>query len=54
MAVHRKENSGGGSVVMEYEFFPGTNGRSGDKEMDLAMEASVSTPTNPIDLSLKL
>ncbi|KAA8523815.1 hypothetical protein F0562_010238 [Nyssa sinensis] len=69
VAVHRKRSSGGGSVLMEYEFFPGKGGRSSSSEEYLKMgsEASdgeayscVTTATtgvnasNSIDLSLKL
>ncbi|KAK7324618.1 hypothetical protein VNO77_28330 [Canavalia gladiata] len=70
VAVHRRGSSGSGRVFMEYEFFPGKDGRgTTSKEMEVATigsaavggEASSITATpygdsasNSIDLSLKL
>ncbi|MBA0848504.1 hypothetical protein Goshw_003144 [Gossypium schwendimanii] len=68
VAIHRKGNSfGTGSYVMEYEFFPGKNGRNtASKEWEFPEEASSSAITvggeasyannapNCVDLSLKL
>ncbi|KAF8414016.1 hypothetical protein HHK36_002014 [Tetracentron sinense] len=60
VAIHRKGNSVGGNVLMEYEFIPG----SSNKESSSPAEASAgpvfseasppTTATNFIDLSLKL
>ncbi|KAK8648504.1 hypothetical protein V6N13_129254 [Hibiscus sabdariffa] len=64
LAIHKKGNSvGTGSYVMEYEFFPGKNGRNtASKEwespqegsLSLVGEASHSNASNCVDLSLKL
>ncbi|XWS27937.1 hypothetical protein CRYUN_Cryun25bG0023300 [Craigia yunnanensis] len=63
-AIHRKGNSiGTGSVLMEYEFFPGKSSKStSSKEWKLPAEASVgvggeasyANASNSVDLSLKL
>ncbi|KAJ4843012.1 hypothetical protein Tsubulata_005393 [Turnera subulata] len=43
VAIHRKGTSAGGSVFMEYEFFPGKNGKSTPfKEIGFPSEASVA------------
>ncbi|KAG7957431.1 hypothetical protein I3843_11G174100 [Carya illinoinensis] len=66
VAVHRKGNSRGGSVLMEYEFFPGKNGRGTsskaleeasvavDGEASYLTSAAYSSTSNSVDLSLKL
>ncbi|XP_021288713.1 protein SPOROCYTELESS [Herrania umbratica] len=64
VAIHRKGSSTGtGSVLMEYEFFPGKSSRStSSKEWELPAEASVAVggeasyanASNCVDLSLKL
>ncbi|KAK8527342.1 hypothetical protein V6N13_085179 [Hibiscus sabdariffa] len=64
LAIHKKGNSvGTGSYVMEYEFFPGKNGRNtASKEWELPQqasfplgaEASHANASNCVDLSLKL
>ncbi|XVF04064.1 hypothetical protein REPUB_Repub05bG0049000 [Reevesia pubescens] len=64
VAIHRKGNSiGTGSVLMEYEFFPGKSSRNtSSKEWELPAEASVAVgdeasyanASNSVDLSLKL
>ncbi|GMJ05187.1 NOZZLE, SPOROCYTELESS [Hibiscus trionum] len=64
LAIHKKGNSvGTGSYVMEYEFFPGKNGRNtASKEWELSQqgsfslgaEASHANASNCVDLSLKL
>lgn len=69
MAIHRQGNEKGGSVLMEYEFFPGKIGRgTSSKGVELPTTASVavggeasfltsaaySSTSNSVDLSLKL
>ncbi|KAK9268681.1 hypothetical protein L1049_000441 [Liquidambar formosana] len=62
MAIHRKGNSVGGSLLMEYEFFPGNgDSRSTSTTGGEAIFTTASTTTsdtnascNSIDLSLKL
>ncbi|XP_022753959.1 protein SPOROCYTELESS [Durio zibethinus] len=64
VAIHRKGNSiGTGSVLMEYEFFPGKSNRNtSTKERKLPAEASAAVggeasyanASNCVDLSLKL
>ncbi|KAE8703219.1 Met-10+ like family protein isoform 1 [Hibiscus syriacus] len=64
LAIHKKVNSAGtGSYVMEYEFFPGKNGRNtASNEWELPQEGSFSfgdeashaNASNCVDLSLKL
>nr|XP_023929272.1 uncharacterized protein LOC112040621 [Quercus suber] len=69
VAIHRKGNSMGGSVFMEYEFFPGKSGRgTSSKGLELPREVSVAVGGEPsyptttaycatsssVDLSLKL
>ncbi|GMJ10239.1 NOZZLE, SPOROCYTELESS [Hibiscus trionum] len=64
LAIHKKGNSfGTGSYVMEYEFFPGKNGRNtASKEWESPQEGSLSqggeashaNASGCVDLSLKL